>query len=688
MGISLADSRKENVQSVRRGHSGTLAFARAKRLSEVYMESLPYSFFLCSAGMIRRARNTVIVRLTLFTLFFSAIITAQIANPGVEQDTRVRVIVGFKNLKSSSTTLASRKLEIAAIRTRVLSRIGQTDFSVTHEWQTVGAMAGYVTARGLAKLASDPDVIGVSLDRRIHVQLDRSAPLIHAEDLHAHGFTGVGAPIAVLDSGVDVSHPDLVGSVVAEQCFCAGCCPGGGSQQSGPGSARDDNGHGTRVTGIIAAKGNVAAAGVAPQAGIVAVKIIDKNGNANDSDVISALQWIAANPGLGIRIVNLSAGSAQLYSGECDITNPNDMVIQAYATSIEVLRAQGVIVFAASGNEASSTQMGCPACISRAVSVGSVYSDDFGTLTFAGCTDHTTAVDQVACFSNSNSSLDLLAPGCQVTSARLGGGTTTVCGTSEAVPHAAGAAALLLSMNSGLTPDDIETRLKSTGTPVTDPRNNITFPRVDLSLSPDLIFESNRSGRFQIWKTRSNGLGVAEMVTTSGAGTQESRAGNWSVAVEQQYIGTPAHPKLGRIAYQFGAPGVRGIHLINADRTSDVKLTPVPSSTYPCTDARDPSWSADGRYVAYSCLVSSGNYDIWVHDTSNTPDNPSDDVDYSLLNSAGTLEFRPEWSPDQKMISFTTTARGPLCLAIIQRSLWSRSKTSMAKFKRQDHLSC
>jgi subtilisin family serine protease len=93
----------------------------------------------------------------------------------------------------------------------------------------------------------------------------------------------------------------------------------------------------------------------------------------------------------------------------------------------------------------------------------------------------------VTCFTNSNSTLDLLAPGAPITSAGRNGGRSTFFGTSQASPHAAGAAAVLLEVDPTLTPDQIETLLKTTGVKVTDAKNGLTFPRIDLLAAVNMV---------------------------------------------------------------------------------------------------------------------------------------------------------------------------------------------------------
>ena len=126
-----------------------------------------------------------------------------------------------------------------------------------------------------------------------------------------------------------------------------------------------------------------------------------------------------------------------------------------------------------------------PACIGNAIAVGAVYKGDVGTITF-GCTDATTAADRVACFSNSDSQVDVLAPGADCTSAGIGGGVSTFVGTSQACPVAAGVAALILSAHPGLSPDALEAAMKNTGVTITDP-DGLSFRRIDAKAAVDSV---------------------------------------------------------------------------------------------------------------------------------------------------------------------------------------------------------
>ena len=330
----------------------------------------------------------------------------------LETSARVQVIIALRHPAAPPTALPSLVDEINAIRSKVLSQLSDVDFTITHRWEAVSAVAGEVSLSGLSKLMADPDVVRVDLDVGGGAHLAESVPLIGADKVHTLGFTGRGITVAVLDKGVDTTHPDLSDDLIAQQCFCTnangtGCCPNGSTQQSGPGSAQDDAGHGTNVAGIITSAGRVAPMGVAPNAKIVAVKVIDKNNTfSSTAQVVSGLDWVITNRP-DVKVVNMSLGTGQLFTGACDTATAFTM---AFADAINTLRSRGVTVFASSGNNGSATQMTAPACVANTVSVGAVWDSNVGSqsLSFFWCTDATTAADKVTCFTYSNNTLDLL----------------------------------------------------------------------------------------------------------------------------------------------------------------------------------------------------------------------------------------------------------------------------------------
>lgn len=359
--------------------------------------------------------------------------------------------------------------DIAASAARVLDSVAPSEFRLTQQYRAVPALAGDATAAGVRALAAQPDVIHIGLNLEVRANLAEAVPLIGADDVHnLLGKTGEGVVVAVLDSGIDTDHPLLLDDINHQMCFLnSGGCPGGDTTGT---SAEDGFGHGTHVSGIITSAGPPI--GVAPDALIDAFKVLDDSGVGRVNNLIAAYDEIILNHP-EVDVINMSLGVNGVPPGLCDIYIP------AFTTAIETTRAMGITTFAASGNSGSKTDISYPACMKQVVSVGAVYDADVGSQSWPGCTDPTTAADQVVCFSQSNLSLDLLAPGAKIDSAFLGGGLESISGTSMASPAAAGVAALLLESEPLLTPADVETRLTETGVPVTDAGNGITTCRVD-----------------------------------------------------------------------------------------------------------------------------------------------------------------------------------------------------------------
>ena len=377
-----------------------------------------------------------------------------------EETVRVIIILDVPGLEGHTAPGRSR---VKTAADAAIGRFGSGEFQLRHRFTSVNAIAGDVSAAGLLRLSSDPKILRVDVDEGGQGLLAQAVPRVGLDTLHAAGLTGDGVQVAVLDTGVDNFHPDTGDAVIAEACFCSGgggCCPGSGSTQFGAGAAQDDNEHGTHVAGIVTSDGDDAPVGGAPDAQIVSVKVLDSASIfCCNSDILAALDWILNNRP-DVDVINMSLGTFALYIGRCDDVDASTM---AYASVIDALRASGVLTVVAAGNESSGTHMRAPACVENSVSVGA-----------SGDTS-----DQVASFSNSNASTDLFAPGTNITSAELGGGTTTLGGTSMAAPLVAACAAVLLEDQPGLTPDQLEAALEDSPVSVTDSTNGLSFPRLE-----------------------------------------------------------------------------------------------------------------------------------------------------------------------------------------------------------------
>jgi serine protease len=231
--------------------------------------------------------------------------------------------------------------------------------------------------------------------------------------------TGAGVVVAVIDSGVDATHPDLAGQVIG----------GLDATTDREGTTTDRHGHGTHVAGTVAAvTGNATGiSGVAPDVKIMPVKVLGDNGSGNMSDTAQGITWAADH---GAQVINMSLGGTQQ--------------VAAVSTAISYARSKGVTVVAAVGN---SRQQGSPTSYPAA---------DAGVIGVAA----TDSNDRIGVYSNAGNYVDVAAPGTDILSLAPGGQYKTMSGTSMASPHVAAVAALMKSYQGSLTPDQIEATLE------------------------------------------------------------------------------------------------------------------------------------------------------------------------------------------------------------------------------------
>ena len=381
------------------------------------------------------------------------------------------------------TDVGAQRAAIASAQEGVLRRLRARTQGSARRFRYVPYVAMEADETELQILAASPEVASISIDAVLSPTLAESAPLVGAPAAWAQGLTGAGWTVAVLDTGVDKTHPFLAGKVVSEACFSTtgsvstSVCPGGATSSIAAGAAApcpmSGCEHGTHVAGIAVGKGS-AFSGIAKDASLVAIQVYSAFNSgcgsvappcpmAFTSDIVSGLEQVySLSTVLHIASVNLSLGGAVSVSA-CDSDPTKAMIDQ--------LRAAGIATVVAAGNGGFLNALSSPGCVSTAISVGST-SD--GTPGFS-------PADQVSAFSNSSTLLTLWAPGEVVTSSVPGGGFATFQGTSMAAPHVAGAWAVLKQRNPLASVSAVVNALVSTGRPILDVRNGVTKPRIDVA---------------------------------------------------------------------------------------------------------------------------------------------------------------------------------------------------------------
>jgi subtilisin len=316
------------------------------------------------------------------------------------------------------------------------------------------ALKGYsatLSSDRVAALKADPNVAAVAPDLPVNAFVQTLPTGINRIDgelsstVSGNGSGVVNVDIAILDTGISTSHPEL--NVV------------GGTNCVGGPSFNDDHGHGSHVAGIAAARDNAdGVVGVAPGARLWAVKVLNAAGSGSTSQIICGIDWVTARAGT-IEVANMSLGGASFFGAFSGCNSAFDPMHPAICRSVQA----GVTYAVAAGNSAANANNFIPATYNEVITVSALA--DFNGVPGGGAaaTCRADQDDTFANFSNFGSDVDLIAPGVCIISSAPNGGLATFSGTSMASPHVAGAAALYKSTHSTATPAQVKSALQAAG---------------------------------------------------------------------------------------------------------------------------------------------------------------------------------------------------------------------------------
>ncbi|MFD5987660.1 S8 family serine peptidase [Streptomyces cyaneofuscatus] len=345
----------------------------------------------------------------------------------------LKVIVGYRGAAARSARSEVRSSDGTTLR-RTLSALDADAVTSAAATDSTGALWDALTReRSDGSAATTSGIARIWLDGVRKASLDRSTGQVGAPAAWARSYDGTGTKIAVVDTGIDATHPDLAGRVVAERNF------------SGSPDAKDRVGHGTHVASTAAGTGAKDARfkGVAPGAQLINAKVLDDRGAGDDSGVIAGVDWAVAQ---GADVINMSLGGP-------DTPGIDPLEAQVNKVSAE----KGVLFAIAAGNNGPGLgTIASPGSADAALTVGAVDDGD-AMADFSGVGPRT---------GDGAVKPDLTAPGVGITAAAATGtggqnppGYATLDGTSMATPHVAGAAAILKQKNPAWTGAQIKAAL-------------------------------------------------------------------------------------------------------------------------------------------------------------------------------------------------------------------------------------
>lgn len=347
-----------------------------------------------------------------------------------------------KSVKAQTSAENSQKQVIIVLKDKTSTKNKSSELKakgkITKEFDNVHSLKTNLSDMEIADLKNDTTVISVEEDTKVSIvqdTLDWGITKVDAQNSWNSGYTGLGVKIAVIDTGVDLDHPDFAGTSETDSAIA-----GGISEVDYTTSYEDDNGHGTHVAGIIGARQNgTGVIGIAPNASIYAVKALDSSGSGYVSSIIGGINWAIEN---NVDIINMSLGSknsSTALQNACDIAYYNNDILLVAAAGNSGTKSVNV--------KSPTDTIEYPARYNSVISVGAIDSSN-----------------KRASFSSTGKELEVVAPGVKILSDYLNGDTAAFSGTSMASPYAAGDLALLKEANPLYTNAQLRSLLDSSAT--------------------------------------------------------------------------------------------------------------------------------------------------------------------------------------------------------------------------------
>lgn len=386
-------------------------------------------------------QRILLIVLCILTVGTTSFAFPQKAQPQAEKPIhKIQRVEGSKLLSNLHNLKFADSKKIPVIVTyKDIDSAKNCKFDVKVKYNHIPSVALDVSASELRELESNPNVVQIEYDEPVKANYTHQDYYGTKKARGDFGLDGKGSAIAVIDTGIDASHVDLKGRVIAWNDLV--------NRRS---EAYDDQGHGTHVASIAAGQGvaDEEYKGVAPGANLVGVKVLDANGSGSMSTVMAGIDWVVSvKDQYNIKVLNLSLGT----SGSSDGKD---------ATSMAVNRAvdAGIVAAVAAGNSGPNTKtIGSPGAAEKALTVGAMADPSQGGFFLASFSSRGPTLDGRA-------KPDIAAPGYQITAAKAnsGNGYVTYSGTSMATPFIAGTVALLLEADPQLTPAQVLNVMKST----------------------------------------------------------------------------------------------------------------------------------------------------------------------------------------------------------------------------------